>query len=164
MLLLRTPSLPTPVSAASVTSRAGWPPPYGGSILADVLVRHLGVGRDPIAEHADAALVGEVNHVDAGLAQPLDPAVEVHRLAHHHGADVELPHQAAAVPARGERGDHDGVAIAALAAGLAEGVGFAVHGRDASLNGGAVAAAEQAAVVVITRSQIVCRLLLGNKN
>src|SRR3546814_730213 len=101
---------------------------------------------------SDAALVGEVNHVDAVLAQPRDPAVEVHRLAHHHRADVELPHQAAAVPARGERGDHDGVAIAALAAGLAEGVGFAVHGRVAFLYAAIVAAAEQAAVLVIERS------------
>src|SRR3546814_9418138 len=92
-----------------------WP-----SILADVLVPHFRVGRDPVAEHADAALVGEVNHVDAVLAQPLDPAVEIHRLAHHHGADVELPHQAAAVPARRQRGDHDGVALAALPAGLAD--------------------------------------------
>src|SRR3546814_6586504 len=76
---------------AFVPTRAGGLHPDGGSILADVLVPHLGVGRDPVAEHADAALVGEVNHVDAVLAQPLDPAVEVHRLAHHHGADVELP-------------------------------------------------------------------------
>src|SRR3546814_3350764 len=95
-----------------------------------------------LAQHLDAALVGQVDDLDAVLAQPLDPAVEVHRLAHHHRADVELPHQAAAVPARGERGDHDGVAIAALAAGLAEGVGFAVHGRGAFLHPAIVAAAE----------------------
>src|SRR3546814_2849375 len=76
------------------------------SILADVLVPHLGVGRDPVAQHLDAALVGQVDDLDAVLAQPLDPAVEVHRLAHHHRADVELPHQAAAVPARGRSEEH----------------------------------------------------------
>src|SRR3546814_7214592 len=48
-----------------------WP-----SILADVLVPHFRVGRDPVAEHADAALVGEVNHVDAVPAQPLDRSEE----------------------------------------------------------------------------------------
>src|SRR3546814_12143594 len=96
--------------------------------------------------------VGQVDDLDAVLAQPLDPAVEVHRLAHNHRADVELPHQAAAVPARGERGDHDGVAIAALAAGLEEGVGFAGHGRVAFLHAAIVAAAEPAAVLVIGTS------------
>src|SRR3546814_16951397 len=97
---------------------------------------------------SDLALVGEVNHVDAGLAQPRDPAVEVHRLAHHHRADVELPHQAAAVPARGARGDHDGVAIAALADGLAAGVGFAVHGRVAFLYAALVSPAEPTPLLV----------------
>src|SRR3546814_1575487 len=57
------------------------------SILADVLVPHLGVGRDPVAQHLDAALVGQVDDLDAVLAQPLDPAVEVHRLATHHRAE-----------------------------------------------------------------------------
>src|SRR3546814_14496004 len=121
------------------------------SILADILVPHFGIGRDPVAQHLDAALVGQVDDLDAVLAQPRNPAVEVHRLAHHHGADVELPHQAAAVPARGERGDHDRVAVAALAAGLAEGVGFAVHGRVAFLHAAVAAAAEQADVLVIER-------------
>src|SRR3546814_13322896 len=101
------------------------------SILADILVPHFGIGRDPVAQHLDAALVGQVDDLDAVLAQPRNPAVEVHQLAHHHGADVELPHQAAAVPARGERGDHARVAVAALESGLADGVGFAGPGRVA---------------------------------
>src|SRR5690606_40934249 len=91
------------------------------------------------------------DHLDAVLAQPFDPAVEIHRLAHHHGADAELPHQPAAVPARGQRGDHDGVVVAALAAGLAESIGFAVHGWVAFLYAAVVAAAEQAAVFVVQR-------------
>src|SRR5690606_4605288 len=115
------------------------------------LVPHLGIRRDPVAQHRDAALVGQVDDVDAVLAQPVEAAVEVHRLAHYHGADVELAHQAAAVPARGQGGDHDGVPVAALAAGLAEGVGFAVHGRVAFLHAAVVAAAEQGAVVAVQR-------------
>src|SRR5688500_4874916 len=81
------------------------------SIFADVLVPDIRIGTDPFAQHGDAFLVGEVDHVDAVLAQPVDAAAEVHRFAYHHRADVELPHEAAAVPARREGGDHDRVAI-----------------------------------------------------
>src|SRR3546814_7262467 len=72
------------LAAEAAPTRAGGLHPDGGSILADVLVPHLGVGSDPVAEHADAALVGEVNHVDAVLAQPRAPDVEVHPIAHPH--------------------------------------------------------------------------------
>src|SRR5690606_33255561 len=85
-------------------------------------------------------------HLHALFAQPVVAALEIDRLAHHHGTDPELLHQPAAVPARRERGDHDGVAVGALAAGLAEGVGFAVHGRIVFLYAAVVAAAEQGAV------------------
>src|SRR5690606_16518810 len=104
------------------------------------------VGGDPVAEHADAFVVVEIDDLHALLAQPVVAALEVDRLAHHHRADTELPDQAAAVPARGQGGDHDGVAVGALAAGLAEGVGLAVHGRIVFLHPAVVAAAEQGAV------------------
>src|SRR5690606_11205701 len=99
------------------------------SVDADVLVPERRIGPDPVRHHADTGLVGEVDHLHAVFAQPVVPALEIHRIAHHHGTDAELAHQAAAVPAGRERGDHDGVAVGALAAGLAEGVGFAVHRR-----------------------------------
>src|SRR3546814_18986966 len=74
---------------AFVPTRAGGLHPDGGSILADVLVPHLGVGRDPVAEPAVAALVGEVNHVDAVLAPPLDPAVQFPRFSPHPATSVD---------------------------------------------------------------------------
>src|SRR4029434_2330495 len=42
--------------------------------------------------------------------------------------------------------DHDEIAIAALTPGVAEGVGFAVHGRVAMLHAPVVAGSKQAAV------------------
>ena len=72
-------------------------------------------------------------------------------IAHHHRADPELLHQAAAVPARRQGGDHDRVAVGALAAGLAEGVGLAVHGGVVFLHPAVVAAAEQAAILMVER-------------
>src|SRR5687767_10809282 len=120
-----------------------------GSILADVLVPHVRMGGDVVAEHADAFGVLKVDHLDAVLAQPVDAAAEVHRFADHHRADVELPHQPAAVPAWCERGDHDRVAVTTLATGLAEGVGLAVHRRVVLLDAAVVAAAEQAPIVVV---------------
>lgn len=80
-----------------------------------------------------------------------DTALEGDRLADHHGADIELAHQSAAVPAGRQRSDHDGVLVAALTAGLAEGIGFAMHGRIVFLHAAVVTTAEQAPVVVIQR-------------
>src|SRR5690606_9900250 len=117
-----------------------------GVVFADVLVPHVRVGGDPVAKHADALGVVEVDDLNALFAQPLVPALEVDRLAHHHRADAELPDQATAVPARRERGHHDGVAVGALAPGLAEGIGLAVHGRIVFLHPAVVATAEQGAV------------------
>src|SRR5262245_44959003 len=90
----------------------------------------------------------QVDHLDAVLPQPVDAALEVDRLADDDGADVELPHQAAAVPARGERRDHDLVAVAALPAGVAEGVGLAVDRRVALLHAAVAAAPQDAALRV----------------
>src|SRR5690606_26254384 len=94
----------------------------------------------------DALRVGQVDDPHALFAQPVVPTLEVHRIAHHHRADAELPDQAAAVPARGQGADHDGVAVGALAAGLAEGVGLAVHGGVGLLHAAVAAAAKQGAV------------------
>src|SRR4051812_30195532 len=88
---------------------------------ADVLVPEVGPGGDEFAHHSHALFGLQINNFDAVLLQPVLPAEEVHRLADDDGADVELPHQPAAKPAGRERGDHDGVAVAAPhAAGLAE--------------------------------------------
>ena len=62
------------------------------------------------------------------------------------GLEAELADEAGAVPAGGERGDHDEVAVGALAAGAAEGVGFAVDGGVGLLDAAVVAAADEGAV------------------
>src|SRR6185295_11635968 len=103
---------------------------------------------DVAGEEADALVGVEIDHLDPVLPQPVETTGEVDRFAHHHGADIELAHQAAAVPAGRERGDHDLVAVGALAAGLAEGVGLAVHRGIALLHPAVVAAAEEPALAV----------------
>jgi hypothetical protein len=70
------------------------------------------------------------------------------RLADHHRPDVELPDQAAAVPAGRQRGHHDLVAVAALPAGAAEGVGLAVYGRVVLLHPAVVPPPQHAALGV----------------
>src|SRR3954454_7226320 len=87
------------------------------SILADVFVPDLGVGRDVAGEEVDALLGVQVDHRHAVLAQPVDPTLEGDGLPDDDRPDPELAHQAAAIPARREGGDHDRVAIAALPPG-----------------------------------------------
>ena len=98
------------------------------------------------AEHLDALLVVEHDHLDAVLGEPVVAADEVARLADHHPADPELADQPAAVPARRQRRRHRRAPVAALPAGVAEGVGLAVDRRVAELHPAVVAAAEQRAV------------------
>jgi len=74
-------------------------------------------------------------------------AGEVDALAEDEGLEAELADEAAAVPAGGERGDHDEVAVGTLAPGIAEGVGFAVEARVVLLDAAVVAAADEGSVV-----------------
>src|SRR5206468_131106 len=113
------------------------------SILADVFVPDLGVGRDVAGEEVDALPGVQVDHRHAVLAQPVDPALEGDGLPDDDRPDPELTHQAAAIPAGREGGDHDRVAIAALPPGGAEGGGLPVHGRVAVLDAAVVATTEQ---------------------
>ncbi len=71
------------------------------------------------------------------------PPVKVLTLADHHRADVELAHQAAAVPARRQGGHHDRGPVIALTARVAERVGLAVHRRVVILHPTVVPAAQQ---------------------
>ncbi|BEK86557.1 hypothetical protein NSK11_contig00079-0026 [Nocardia seriolae] len=75
--------------------------------------------------------------------KPIVAAGEGARLADDDRADAELPDQPAAVPARRERGDHDGVAVVAAATGIAEGVGLGVHAGVVVLDAAIVAAPQQ---------------------
>ena len=67
----------------------------------------------------------------------------LHAFADDDGADLKLPHQPAAVPARGERRHHDFIAIRPLPTGLAKRVCFAVHRGVAFLHSPVAAAPEQ---------------------
>ncbi|MEZ5259548.1 MAG: hypothetical protein R2705_22510 [Ilumatobacteraceae bacterium] len=60
--------------------------------------------------------------------------------------DAELPDETGAVPARRQRRHHRRAAIAALPAGVAKGVGLAVHRRVVVLDPPVVAPPEQRAV------------------
>ena len=60
--------------------------------------------------------------------------------------ETELADEAGAVPAGGERGDHDEVAVGALAAGVAKGIGFAVDAGVGLLDAAVVPAAYEGAV------------------
>ena len=73
-------------------------------------------------------------------------AGEVDAFADDDGLEAELADEAGAIPAGGEGGDHDEVAVGALAAGVAEGVGFAVDGGVGLLDAAVVAAADEGAV------------------
>jgi hypothetical protein len=112
-------------------------------VLANVLIPDCWIGGDVVGEEVDAFGGVEVDHVDAVLAEPLRAALEGDALADDEGADVELAHEATAVPARRQSGHHDGVAVAALPPGLAEGVGLRVHRGVVLLHAPVVAASEQ---------------------
>jgi len=111
-----------------------------------VFVPEGGVGGDVVAHHGNAVGVGEVDDVYAEVAEPVFAAGEVLALADDDGLEAELADEAGAVPAGGEGGDHDEVAVGALAAGVAEGVGFAVDGGVGLLDAAVVAAAYEGAV------------------
>src|SRR6266540_2293418 len=121
------------------------------SELADVFVPDVGMSRDVVGEQADAFGGRQVHDAHPAASQPVEPSREVHRLAGDDRADPELPHQAAAVPAGGERRDQDLVAVAPLASRLAERVGLAVRRRIALLHPAISAAAEQSAPLVEER-------------
>jgi len=111
-------------------------------VLSDVLVPDFGMLGDEGVEEFAAFGVVEIDHVNAVLAEPINASREGTAFADHHGSDAELADQAAAVPARSQRGDHDEVAVAALAAGAAEGVRFAVNAGVALLDAAIAAPAQ----------------------
>src|SRR5438067_1279766 len=136
--------------SCSLSTSSAEPPPADGlwrrRCDADVFVPEVWMFGDERAEHVDAFLRSEVDNLDSALAKPIDPALEVDRLADHDLADSELADESAAVPAGGEGCDHDLVAVVALPAGVPEGVCFAVDGRIVVLDAAVVSASEKGAV------------------
>src|ERR1039458_6645649 len=93
----------------------------------------------------------EVDDLYAGRAQPFHAALEVAGLSDDHHAETKLPHKAAAIPAGRQRCDHAEFAIAALAARIAEGVGFAMPRRISALAAAVVSVTKEFAAFVKNR-------------
>ena len=90
----------------------------------------------------------EVNHDDAIFAEPVNAAAKVNGLSDNHGGDSELTDETAAIPTRGQGGDHDFVTIGALTPGAAEGIGFAVDGGIVILDAAVVAASQEVSLEI----------------
>ena len=119
-----------------------------GSFFADVFVPDGRIILDVIGEQSDAFLRVEIDDFNVEGAEPVDAALEGAGFADDDAGKTELANEAAAIPARRERGDHCEFAVAALAAGAAEGVGFSVEGGITELHPAIVAGAEQRAVLI----------------
>lgn len=110
-----------------------------------------GIRRNKLREHLNANLAREINDRDLARAEPVEAAREVHRFADDDRANAELANEAAAIPARREGGDHDFVAIGALAARFPKRIGFGVDGRIIFLDAAIAAAAEKFSFAVEKR-------------
>ena len=115
---------------------------------ADVLVPKCGIQADEGSEQVDAFLGMQIDNLHTILTEPVDATGEIDGFAHDDGGNGELADQAAAIPARGESGDHDFVAVGALAAGAAEGIGFGVDGGVVVLDAAVVALGEEISLAV----------------
>ncbi len=101
-----------------------------------------------IREERDTFRGIEVDDFDAERAEPVDAALEIAAFAGDDFLKAKLAYETAAIPAGSERSDHDEIAIAALAACVSKGVGFAVKRRVAKLHAAIVARANEDAVGV----------------
>src|ERR1700722_6949814 len=86
----------------------------------DVLVPDIRIPGNEGRQQFLALFRTHVDDLDAVFTQPIDPAAKRRRLADDYLHDPELPDQAAAIPARRERRDHDRILVASLATGPAE--------------------------------------------
>jgi len=113
--------------------------------------RVLLVGHNPGLEQMAALLAsgqsGDFRGMPAGgvavLSMPIDAALEIDRFANDHRAYIKLTNKPAAVPAGGERGDHDRISIIALTARLSKRICFTVDRRIIFLDATVMSAAEQ---------------------
>src|SRR5260370_18946593 len=96
----------------------------GPSFFADIFVPDRGVLRDVGRQHVDAFFGAQINDFNTILSQPIDAAAEIHRLPDHHSPNSELSDEAAAIPARRERCDHNLVAVTSLTLPFSKVVGL----------------------------------------
>ena len=116
--------------------------------FADVLVPDSGVGANIICQEIETFGGIEVNDFDSERTKPIHTTLEIAAFSDNYLAKAELTDEAATIPARSERGDHNKTAIAALAAGIAEGVRFAVHRGIGILHAAIVARTDEFSVAV----------------
>lgn len=115
---------------------------------ADVLVPKCGMQADEGSEQVDAFLGMQVDNFHTILPKPIEATGEIDGFAHDDGGNGELADQTAAIPTGGQGGDHDFVAVGALAAGAAEGVGFGVDGGVVVLDAAVVTLGEEISLAV----------------
>ncbi len=105
-----------------------------GLVDADIFIPNGRIFADVSGQEIDAIGGMQVDDVDTIFAKPVDAALEVDRFSDDYGRNAELADQTATIPTRRQRGDHDFVAIGALAACAAERVSFTVDARVVLLN------------------------------
>src|SRR6476620_3991876 len=114
----------------------------------DIFVPHGRVFLNVAGHHFDTFLRVHFNNFDSVCTKPFDAAGKILGLADDHSADVKLPDQSAAVPARGEGRDHRLITVISLAASLAKRVRLTVNRRIVVLNTTVVTASEDLSVTV----------------
>ena len=119
------------------------------SFLADIL-RSDGGWIPMYSEEVDTRSA-QIDDLDSQGAEPVDSALKRVRLSPDHASKAELSNQTAAIPARRQCGDHGQFAIAALAAGVAKSIGFAVQRRIAVLYAPIVAGPHETSLLVKNR-------------
>src|SRR5712692_1849003 len=113
------------------------------SVHAYIFVPSFRMVRNVPGENSNALLGVQVDDIDSILDQPIDAAAEIYGLADHYGANAKLADQAAAIPARSQRGHHDFVAVSPLPARFAKRIRLAMRGRITLLHSAVVAASQQ---------------------
>src|SRR5467141_3130845 len=103
-------------------------------------------------EHSNALLGMQVDDLDSVFDQPINPAAEIHRLADHYSANPKLANQAAAIPARHQRRQHNLVPETQLPAAHSKSILFAMRGRISLLHSAVLAASEQFSIAFEQRS------------
>lgn len=118
------------------------------SLFADVFVPDGGIFLDVIGKERDTFLRIEIDDFDTKRAQPFDAALECPAFADDNARKIELPDQAAAIPARSQRSDHGQFLVAALAAGVTESVSFSVQRWIVILHAAIVSGADECSMFI----------------
>ncbi len=119
--------------------------------MPDVFVPDFRMGLDVSGEKRGALLGIKIDHLHAERTKPVNATLKRPALTNDERGKTELADEAAAVPAGRERGHHNEIAIAALAARTTKRVGLRMHRGIALLDAPVVAGANEAAGSVKNR-------------